>query len=216
MQNSARVDYESALDDGRRVLFRPIEPSDKQRLADGFERLSPQSRYRRFFRAIDHLSEDQLRYLTEVDMESHVAWLAVLPDEPGQPAIGVGRWVRIAAEPDIAEGAVTVGDDYQHRGIGKALLWLMARSAIERGVRAFRVWALGDNRPVIEMLRDAGAPMGEWQSGVMEVTVPLPETVDELERTPAPKILRAAAGGRLEGEAKPGVGTTHLLRHPED
>ena len=215
MQKNANVDFESALDDGRRVVFRPVESADKRRLAEGFERLSPQSRYRRFFRAIDHLSDDQLRYLTEVDMENHFAWLAVLSDEPGQPAIGVGRWVRIPNEPDVAEGAVTVVDDYQHRGLGKALLWLMARSAIERGVRAFRVWALGDNRPVIEMLREAGAPMGKWEGGIMEVTVPLPKSVDDLDLTPAPLILRATARGHLEAEAKPRAGTTHLLKHPE-
>lgn len=127
--------FESHLADGRRVLFRPIEPTDKELLADGFHRLSPESRYRRFFRSIDHLSDAQLRYLTEVDQKDHVAWVAVLPDEAKDRGAGVARWVRLADEPDAAEGAITVVDSLQGLGIGKTLLHLLAHVAIERGIR---------------------------------------------------------------------------------
>ena len=84
---------EATLEDGTRLLFRPIRPEDKERLSEGMSRLSPEARYRRFFRHIDYLSRKQLKYLTEVDFENHFAWLVTLPDRPGEPAVAVGRWV---------------------------------------------------------------------------------------------------------------------------
>jgi GNAT superfamily N-acetyltransferase len=206
------VIFESVLPDGRRVVFRPIQPDDKQLLRDGFERLSPESRYRRFFRSIDHLSDAQLRYLTEVDQKDHVAWVAEMPDdEPGLRGAGVARWVRLRDQPDAAEGAVTVVDSVQGLGIGKTLLYLMAKTAQERGVRYFKAWVLADNHVVQSMLGELGARPGKWESGAMEMTIPIPDDPEELESTPAPLILKAVASGRLEGQARPDAGGTHLL-----
>jgi GNAT superfamily N-acetyltransferase len=193
------MDYEGSLDDGTRVLFRPIRPDDKERLRRGFELLSPESRYRRFFTSMDHLTDEQLRYLTEVDFENHFAWIAVLPDEPWIPGVGVSRWVRIEDEPAVAEGAVTVLDSFQNQGLGSTLLWLAAHSAIEHGVKAFRVWVQGENLPALKMLEVFGVVPHSWDSGIAEVDIPLPPSADDLKGTPAPLVLRAAATGEIVG-----------------
>jgi GNAT superfamily N-acetyltransferase len=187
------------LDDGTRILFRPIRPEDKRLLADGMRALSPESRYRRFFRDIDHLSGDQLRYLTEVDGIDHVAWIAVLPDEPGSPGVGVARWIRLRGEPEVAEAAVTVVDAWHNRGIGRALLFIIGKAAVERGIRQFRVWILGQNSPVLTLMNDFGAKSGRWESGVLEMTVPLPADPVEFDSSIAPQILKAAARGEIQG-----------------
>ncbi len=188
---------EAVLDDGTKILFRPIVPEDKALLQEGLTRLSPQSRYLRFFSPIDHFSERQLRYLTEIDYENHFAWVALRADEPVSPGIGVARWVRLQGRPEVAEGAVVVVDDYQGKGIGKTLLWLAAYSAIERGVRAFQMYTLGDNAAVHHLLEDLGARPVSSESGTQEFHVPLPEDPNDLEGTPAPLVLRATAEGRL-------------------
>ena len=195
-------------------MFRPIEPDDKKLLADGFQRLSPESRYRRFFRSINHLSESQLRYLTEVDQQNHVAWVAVLPDAPEEErGVGVARWIRLHDDPEAAEGAVTVVDSMQGQGIGKTLLHLITKEAINKGIRKTKAWVLGDNHEVQAMLSHLGAHPGSWEGGALEMTIPLPADVDELEATPAPLILKAVASGRLHGMAKPdaGGGTSLVL-----
>ncbi|MDH3846024.1 MAG: hypothetical protein OES69_18945, partial [Myxococcales bacterium] len=48
------------LSDGQRVQIRPIQPSDKKMLLEGFEQLSPQSRYARFMTPKKSLSESEL------------------------------------------------------------------------------------------------------------------------------------------------------------
>ena len=196
-----------ALDDGTPVRFRRIRPDDKELLQRGLSMLSPESRYRRFFSAVDHLSQRQLRYFTEVDFVDHYAWIAEIP---GGDGLGVARWIRIKDEPEVAEGAVTVIDPYHNRGIGKALLWLGTRSAIEAGIRAIRVNVLSENDPVLTWLSEEGAGAGRWSSGVLEVDIPLPSNVEELERSPLPEVFRATARGQLHVEAEPAGRRAHV------
>ena len=54
--------YRTTLRDGTPVLVRPVRPNDKDLLRQGFDRLSPASRYRRFLAPVDELSEAELRY----------------------------------------------------------------------------------------------------------------------------------------------------------
>ena len=185
------------LRDGTRILLRPIRSDDKDRLARGFELLSPDSRYLRFHTAVDHLTADQLRYLTEVDGSDHAAWIALDEDRPDHPGLGVARYVRVEAEPSVAEVAVTVVDEYQGRGIGTVLLGVLGRTARDNGLETFRTYVLADNPRVLGLLDDLHVPAAEVAGGVTQVDIPIVADPDELPDTPAGHVLRAAAAGRL-------------------
>src|SRR5207245_10710034 len=118
-------------------------------LRQALARMSPHSRYRRFFSPLDHLSEQQLDYLTNIDFKDHVAWIAFLPDEPGAPGVGVARWVRDRDDPGVAEAAVAVIDDYHRRGIGRALLRLLTESAVSVGAQPIPASVLASNHPLL-------------------------------------------------------------------
>ena len=194
------MEFEGSLKDGTRVLFRPITPDDKKALSEGFMKLSPESRYRRFFRHLDHLSDEQLRYLTEVDYVNHFAWLAFAVDLPGAPGLGVGRWIRIPNDPEVAEAAITVIDEYQHLGVGSRLLHLSARSAVEQGIKAIRVWVQGENHPMLHLLEELGIRAKKWESGVAEIDIPLPSNVDEVDSSPTGVLVKAVASGEVRAE----------------
>lgn len=201
--------YEATLDDGTELVFRRLEPTDRDRLREGFRRLSPESRYRRFFRGMDDLSEKDLDYLTRLDRVNHDAWIGLLRDAEGQPGVGVARWVRLHDEPEVAEGAVTVLDDYQGRGIGKTLLWLAGRGAIEQGIRAIRAVVLADNVDAIGVVKALGARTGPVDGGLVETTFDLPLTADGLDGSPVPLVLRAVAAGQIDARLH-GERTTEL------
>ena|ERR1051325_10891545 len=59
----------------KKFLARPILPLDKALLQKGFSELSERSRYFRFFALQYKLTDNQLKYFTEVDGMNHVAWI---------------------------------------------------------------------------------------------------------------------------------------------
>jgi len=67
--------------DGTRLRVRPIEPWDKDLLRRTLERMSDDSRYRRFFAPVGTVREADLAYLTEVDHHDHEALVALEPEE---------------------------------------------------------------------------------------------------------------------------------------
>lgn len=186
---------EVVLRDGTRVRLRPILPEDKALLVEGFQRLSPESRYRRFMAPVQKLTDDQLRYLTEIDHVDHFAWIALDLDQPAHPGMGTARYVRIPEEPDVAEAAVTVIDDYQGRGLGTLLLEALGAVALENGIRRFRGYALEDNRPMREVLASMGASTAHDSPGLLRVEVDLPARAEELKDSALAKVLRAVARG---------------------
>lgn len=210
------MEFEGTLKDGTRVLFRPIAPEDKSALRAGFARLSPESRYRRFFRHLDHLSDEQLRYLTEIDYVNHFAWLAFAVDLPGVPGLGVGRWIRIPDDPEVAEAAITVIDEYHHMGVGSRLLHLSARSAVEQGIKAIRVWVQGENHPMLHLLEELGIHATGWESGVAEIDIPLPANVDEVDSSPTGVLVKAVAAGEVRAELDRHRDTGIRIKEPRD
>jgi acetyltransferase len=133
-----------SLDNGVVVRVRAIRPGDKGLLAAGVRHLSERSAYQRFMGPKQRLSAEELRYLTELDFRDHVAYVAVRPEEP-DVLVGVGRWVRLRSDPEVAEVAFVVADDLQRHGLGTALGEVLADAARARGVRRFTATMLPDN-----------------------------------------------------------------------
>lgn len=185
------------LSDGSQVRIRPIRADDKDALTRGLERLSPESRYRRFLRPVTSLNERELRYLTEIDYTSHFAWVAVNPDDPTD-GWGVARYVRDPKDPEVAEAAVAVIDDQQHTGIGAYLLQFLMASAIANGIHTFRGWVLGDNVEVLRPLKRIGARRIP-DHGVLRIEVDLS---DDFDGSPIQEALRSVARGEFLPEPR--------------
>jgi GNAT superfamily N-acetyltransferase len=132
------------LQDGTPLIVRPIRPSDKRLLADGLARLSEDSRRKRFLSAKPRFTDSDLRYLTEVDGIDHVAYVALRGDAPTE-LVAVARLVRDRDDPARAEIAVTVGDCWQRRGIGRMLGDRLATAARDRGLRWLTATMAADN-----------------------------------------------------------------------
>jgi len=178
------------LDSGGEVLIRPIGPDDKSLLAAGMEHLSERSAYQRFLAPKRALTEAELRYLTDVDFRDHVAFVAVRPEEP-DVLLGVGRWIRLADDSEVAEIAFVVADDLQHRGLGTALAEALADAARERGVKRF----------VATMLPDNLAAHRLFARVAQERSVTAQGTVHELRGSLSPAPRRPAARRRRSARA---------------
>jgi GNAT superfamily N-acetyltransferase len=186
------------LRSGREVLIRPIRPNDGERLSAAYDRLSPQSQYRRFFGPKPHLSGSEIRYLVEVDGGDHFALVAIVPAEelvtaaapaealvpaptapPAQASatpvggreeiIAVARFVRLPEDSHTAEPAIVVGDRFQGEGLATVLLERLADAALERGISQFRATVLAENIPARRLVRGlAGGDARERSRGTVK------------------------------------------------
>lgn len=198
--------YRAELRDGTRVLLRPIEPGDRERVREGLKLLSPRSRRMRFHASVNELTEEQLTYLTDVDGVDHVAWVALDLDHPESPGIGVARFVRLEDEPHVAEAAITVVDAYHGKGAGTLLLGLIARLAREAGIEIFRNYVMGDNGPMLRLFDRLGGERAIEAPGVYRVDLPLPAPDEDLPDSPAGRAFREIATRQLElGATEPPV-----------
>lgn len=139
------------------IHLRPIDPTDVAELKAGLLRLSPETRVKRFHTSVSQLSDQQWRYLTDVDGRDHVAYVACLDEDvPGArrgAIIGVGRFIRDPKEPNVAEVAFVVHDPCQRRGVGRALRDRIRREALARGIDFFRAHVLPSNLGIRRLLQ---------------------------------------------------------------
>ncbi|HWM88169.1 MAG TPA: GNAT family N-acetyltransferase [Kofleriaceae bacterium] len=161
------------LEDGSKAELRLIRPEDKSLMLAAWERLSAESRYRRFFAAKNALTDAELRYLTEVDNVDHVAIGATRRRKGKVEALGVARFIRLTARPTAADVAVTVVDDAQGIGLGRVLLSRLIDAARERGIETFTCDVLAVNDGMRALARSLAPDSVEHSDGPI-VTVEMP------------------------------------------
>jgi GNAT superfamily N-acetyltransferase len=139
------------------MQIRPVRAGDKELIRRGFDRLSPETRYQRFFVAKQRLLAEELRYFSEVDQVNHLALLAVLPrPDGGEEPLGIARAVRLPDPPHTFEVAVTIVDAAQGRGLGRRLVERVLRAAAKHGARQARFTTLPWNRRMRALVRSLG------------------------------------------------------------
>lgn len=148
--------------DGRHYIIRPIESADRVHLREGIRKLSPESRYRRFHSARQHLSERELDFLTCCDGTNHIALVAALVDSEGQETegIAVARFYRDGHHPSTGEVAIVVGDWWQGVCVGSAMLQELCRRCVEVQTTHWKASLDADNVPAIRALGKIGPNEG--------------------------------------------------------
>ena len=152
------------------VRLRCLTPADGHLVIDLHERLSPHSRYQRYFRL--------MRSLSPADVARFVA---ASPDHravgafDGNLLIGAAQYFRLAKRPNHAEVALEVADSHHRRGVGARLVHQLARLAAGQGITHFTATVLAENRPVLGLMRHSGWPTATTPDGpYTEVVVTLP------------------------------------------
>ena len=189
------------LRDGSAVLIRQVRSTDAALLADGFARLSAASRQMRFLGVKKQLSAAEVRYFTDVDHHDHEALGAL--DLAGGRGVGIARYVRDVGDPQAAEIAVTIVDDWHGRGLGTELLAQLSDRARQEGIRRFTALADAGNVAVAALLRNAGARLVRRGRGTVEYEITLARGADGSE----PCVSRStgqAVSGAISALGSPG------------
>lgn len=158
---------------GVELLVRPIEAHDRDRLARAFQKLSETTRFRRFLAPKLALSDRELTEFTELDHHEREALIALDPEDE---LVGVARYIALDQRPQVAEVAVTVADDWQHQGVGTALLSQLIGRAEDEGFKTFVATCLVDNSDMISLFRELGDSVTKTGggAGAIELEIALP------------------------------------------
>jgi ribosomal protein S18 acetylase RimI-like enzyme len=165
------------LNDRTKVHVRPIEPADEPLLHEAVAAMSERTIYFRFFSPLKRLPDAMAHRLAVVDYKDRFAIVATTHRPNGKERIlGVARYDRVAGT-DVAEVAEAVVDEFQHRGMGRALLTILSKVARDHGIKTFTLIVLPENQHMLGMLRKMGwIHQAKLSGGVYEITFDLPAT----------------------------------------
>ncbi|MEO5839102.1 MAG: GNAT family N-acetyltransferase [Acidimicrobiales bacterium] len=151
------------------AAIRSLEPGDRDALRAMFDRLSPDSRYRRFLSPAASF-DVALRNVLELDYVQRDAIVAVSQGE----IIGLGECYAFRRSPSDVEVAVTIDDAFHRRGLGSELLDLLIARAAEHGAVNVHASVLAENRAMLDMLyKIAPHAHKELDRGVVDFVFPL-------------------------------------------
>lgn len=177
------------IKDNTYLCFKTLEKTDKSHLEEGFRRLSQRSIFHRFFGFMKELPESQIQELLNTDQENHVAWTAfdIVNGEPY--GIGLGRFKRSKTNPEEAELALTIIDEYQSKGVGTVLLGIMYAMGIRLGIKVFTGIILADQTRFIRRFKELGAELTRIR-GEYEMRLPIFADLDQIPKTRYSRVLR--------------------------
>lgn len=146
------------------LVTRLARASDRSALTAMVERCSAPTRSRRFHAPLRAFPEP---YLTGAvsGRADHIALVA----EVAGDVVALGSCCVLDAH--SAELGVLVEDRYQRQGIGGRLVEQLVGHVDRAGLRTLRASVSADQRWILRLLRRYGPTTGEWDFGVVDVTV---------------------------------------------
>jgi len=143
------------LPDGATVTIRPIRPTDAGIEQEFVARLSDRARRYRFLSGLKELTPAMLRRFIDVDFPQELALIATVPVEGRECEVAVARYAGGSA-PGRVEFAVVVADDWQRKGIGRALLERLFAVAREQGFAMIEGLVLRENLGMLKLMDRMG------------------------------------------------------------
>jgi GNAT superfamily N-acetyltransferase len=143
---------------GQQVKLRLVQKEDAPLLVDLFHHLSPESKRLRFHLYSTKLPEEHIweaaKALSDLDPMLQIAVMATIIEADGQEhAVGVARFARANVESVEAEVAIVVRDDFQRKGLGKQMLYILADQARKIGISFFTAWVMTENIRLMKLIK---------------------------------------------------------------
>lgn len=154
---------------GVEIRMRRAHPADARAIQSFVHSLSAATRRKRFFGPINELSPAYLERVTSRESPDDLNLIAL--DRCGQ-IIGMAQCA--ANDHSEAEFAVVIGDDWQRKGLGAAMLDRLIEHARGRDLTSLNGLVLRDNWPMLALAAKFGFSVEEsGDPSVVRVEMPL-------------------------------------------
>ena len=147
--------WSQSLGGGAHVLIRPINKLDASAERAFIEGLSAVAMRMRFMGHIKSPNEAFISRLTNLDGIRDVALVAVTKDGAADKIVGVSRYSRHAIE-NRCECALAVSDEWQHNGLGTALMRHLIEIAKAQGLALMESTELAENLDMRTLMHELG------------------------------------------------------------
>lgn len=137
--------------DGIEVTYRPIRPDDDNKILEFYYSLSRETVYFRFFSGRKNVPKSRIRQYTHIDYQRNFALVV----EANGKIVGIGHFIS-TENPETAEMAVVMHDDWQNKGIGTHLLRYLISIAKERGIKHITATVLLENYKILKTIEKLG------------------------------------------------------------
>ncbi|NOS97447.1 MAG: bifunctional acetate--CoA ligase family protein/GNAT family N-acetyltransferase [Methylotenera sp.] len=143
------------LADGTDVVIRPIRPEDVWLVQDFVKNLSEESRYFRFMKSVEALSETLLVRFTQIDYSREMALIAVRNENDKEIELGVTRYA-INPDGESCEFALVVADSMRGTGLGQKLMTALIEIARTKGLKRIEGEVLKNNASMLKLMKRLG------------------------------------------------------------
>jgi acyl-CoA hydrolase/RimJ/RimL family protein N-acetyltransferase len=168
---------------GLKVLFRPIKPSDEEKMRDLFYRFSDQAVYSRYFTSIKTMPHKKMQEYVNVNYRWVMSIVGIVEVEGAEKIIAEARYARTTQE-SFADVAFVVDEEYQNKGIASFLFELLIRAAREEGIKGFTADVLATNKAMLKVFEKSPFPVQTVLTrGVYELTIPFTVPADVKAKT---------------------------------
>lgn len=132
-----------------------VLPSNKEQISRSLRDLSSESIRNRFLGTKKEFSEVELDYLTKLDGHNHYA-IGIEERENPHRGVAIARLVRSSTQPEEAEIAITIIDEFQNMGLGSLLIKLIALAATERDLERLSFTSMPQNNGITRLIQKIG------------------------------------------------------------
>ncbi len=165
---------EGTLSHGLRVAVRPMEPSDRMDLIQGFDHLSDETKYRRFVSSKPRLSPADIRHLFDTE---ELALVLVWKRRSCKDIIlSLAHAIRLPGQPEHRRVLHRHHLDEIHGcGAGRLRCRAVAREASRQGITHLTGYMLGTNGAPARLLKAVGTvEYDKIEGGSRDMRVRLP------------------------------------------
>jgi GNAT superfamily N-acetyltransferase len=160
------------LDGGLRVRLRLTRPTDATLVREFLERLSPETRQRRFLTPMPSVPQAAVDHFTFYDPRERLVIAATTLRDGCEQMVGVGDVSFVST--GIAEMGLVVEDAHQSHGIGRLIAEAIASLAVSRGATRLKAEMLDSSPKVMKLLGSIGRTVTAVEDGRAVVYAKLP------------------------------------------
>ncbi|MBN1800409.1 MAG: GNAT family N-acetyltransferase [Candidatus Lokiarchaeota archaeon] len=163
--------YETSLTlkSGKKILVRPIKTTDERMLQELYYSLDSKDRYYRFFTPVKDFRHKKIQYNLTIDYATNMVLVCEYSEENKKEIIAIGGFFKIE-QPNIAEIAFTVHDEWRNEGITTFLMHYLVKIARELSYKALSGSILLENKAMLHIINKGEYPLKFKQidSGVFD------------------------------------------------